>query len=553
MASFDNMTRRSFLGGAAATAVAAGTLGASLSFADEAPQSEGANYLSYANPDKIGIVRDADAEEEFDFVIVGSGISGLTAALMSAEQAPDAKILVVEKNSFTGGNSNYAEICAPAKPVTKEEAFKTAFDKVKAANYMKDLYMLESLAYDGAYNTEWFLVKHGVKLDVSNFYYENWAGAGAMAHLTEQIETDPAYANVEIRTDCRAVALLLDDPYACKGVQVEQDGKVTNLYAKAVFLATGGMATNFDLLRFFTNTDLEKSFAMGSGQDGDGHLMAQQTAHGMIKSVYTTSMFHNVRGFSFTSPLGVAAVLQPTSVFVNQYGDRYADESAINQYAFMTAGKALETNGICFSIMGQNLIKLFEEEGSKTKFWFYYGVPTSLAEDFELYADNEDIFKADTIEELAEAINVDPAALAETIATYEADAAAGADDSKFGKPAEFVVSLGEGPYYAFKMASGLIQTNGGIRVNKYCQVCDPYFKPVTGLYAGGIAMSGLNVEYYSTGTSQAAGLWSGSVVARYVVEHDLGGTVAEDWYGPEPYPGPYMNREAAGYTKPINA
>ena len=76
------------------------------------------------------------------------------------------------------------------------------------------------------------------------------------------------------------------------------------------------------------------------------------------------------------------------------------------------------------------------------------------------------------------------------------------------------------------------------------------FKPVNGLYAGGIAISGLNVEYYSTGTSQAAGLWSGTVVAREVVENVLGMSVPEDWYG-ERYTGPFMDRGATGKCKPL--
>ena len=62
-----------------------------------------------------------------------------------------------------------------------------------------------------------------------------------------------AYANVEILLNTRATALLMADGYTCQGVQVFADGVYTDIVAKAVFLCTGGMATNFDLLRFFTN------------------------------------------------------------------------------------------------------------------------------------------------------------------------------------------------------------------------------------------------------------------------------------------------------------
>lgn len=540
------------MNGAIATGLVSGT---ALEFAETARAEESVladETLAYANPDQIGIIQKTDVEQTVDLVVVGSGIGGLTAAMVTAEQAPDAKIILVEKLGITGGNGNYAEICAPASPVTHEEARQTALDTVVQSNYLKDIYLLESMAYDGALNSEWLLVKHGVKLDNSYFYYEGWRGDRAMAQLTDQIETDPAYANVEIRLNCRATALLMDDPYTCTGVQVLSDGKYIDIKAKGVFLATGGMATNFDLLRFFTNQDIrEKSFGIGAGQDGDGHLMVQQTAHGMCKSVYPTSMFHNVPGFAFESPLGVAAVMQPTGLFVNQNGDRYADESAINVYPFMDAGKAIETNGKCFSIMGQNLIQEFENNGSRTEWWYYYGVPTSLQDDLAKYADNEYVFSGETIAELAVAMGINPDALQKTVDTYEVDAAAGTGDTLFGKPSGFMLSLGEGPYYGFRMFSGVIQTNGGIRVDRFCRVCDPYFAPVTGLYAGGIAISGLNVEVYTPGTSQAAGLWSGSVVARHFVENVLGQPVVEDWFGPEPYPGPYMNRAAAGLNKPI--
>ena len=95
--------------------------------------------------------------------------------------------------------------------------------------------------------------------------------------------------------------------------------------------------------------------------------------------------------------------------------------------------------------------------------------------------------------------------------------------------------FGEGPYYAFGLKSFLVNTNNGIRVNKDCQVCDPYYKPVSGLYAGGISISGFNDEIYHTGLCQAVAVFSGSRSARHLVENCLGGTVADNWYGDELY------------------
>jgi succinate dehydrogenase/fumarate reductase flavoprotein subunit len=314
-------------------------------------------------------------------------------------------------------------------------------------------------------------------------YYETRNGQKSMARLINEIETDPAYANIEIRLNTQATALLLADDHNCKGVQVRTDGTYTNVNAKAVLLATGGMATNLDLLSHYTNQDVkEKCIGIGVGQDGDGHLMVEQTAHGISKSVHPTGMFHNVEGFGFSAPLGVAAALQP---------------------------------------------------------------------DLEQYQGNPNYYKADTLEALAQALGVPTAAFVETVEAYEGNATAGTDDPVFGKTAEFMVPLGDGPYYAFRIFSGVCQTNGGIRVDEFCRVCDPYFTPITGLYAGGISMAGLNTEIYSPGTSQAAALWSGSKAARHVVENLLGGTVAPDWFGPKEYDGVTPQREGKNPDKPL--
>jgi fumarate reductase flavoprotein subunit len=558
-------TRRAFLKGAALTTVAAGAVVAGCSPAaggdaaapaaggDGAPKA-GTNFTTYANPDKIGIVQETSNEETYDFVVVGSGVTGLTATMIAAEQAPDAKIALIEKFNITGGNGNFAEINAGAPPTTPEAAHKRAVETAAASTYIRDAVLLESLWTDASKNAAWLFQKHGVEHDPTNLYYKNREGAEWMALLTSQINTEETYENVTVLLNTQATALLLQDEHHITGIQIRDNssGEYTNINAKAVLLATGGMGTNLDLLSYYTGEDVqEKCIGIGVGQDGDGHLLAEQTAHGASKGVYPTGMFHNVKGFGFTSPLGVAVALQPTNLYINQRGERYVDESAVNKYPYIPAGKAIEQQGKAFSIFGQNLIKYFEENGSQTGQWYYYHIPTSLQEDLATYANNEYVFKADTIEALAEAIEVPVDALKKTFDGYEAAAAAGEADADLGKPAEFMIPLGDAPYYAFRVFSGVCQTNGGVRIDEFCRVVDPYFTPIEGLFAGGITVSGFNGEVYSPGTSQAVASWSGSKVARYVVENVLGGTVADNWYGDDDYLGGGPNMEGADLGKPI--
>lgn len=537
------LSRRTFLKTAAVATAAVGALASGCTAAkgsdaaEEAPK--GTTFTSYANPDKIGVLQDAKKEETVDFVIVGAGLTGLTAAMITAEQAPKAKILLLDKLATTGGNSNFAEINAPGLTITLPAAQKKAYDNAKASTWIKDPAMLTSLYMDTAKNCAWLLNKHGIKLE-QYFYYETRSGAKSMAALTKEIESGSAYSGIEIRLNTQATALLLADDHKCTGVQVldKSSNTYTNIKAKAVLLATAGLSNNLDLLSYYTNQDVvEKCLSIGAGQDGDGHLLVEKTAHGMCKGIHGAGMFHNVKGFAFDSPLGTAAALQPTNVWVNQRGERFINEQA-NTYPFIPAGKAIELQGKVFSIFGQNLKKYFETNGSDTRGWFYFKEPMALDADLEKYKDNKNVFKADTLDALAKAIGVPADTLTKTITTYETDAKAGTGDSVLGKPAASMVSIGDGPYYALRIYSGVLQTNGGIRVDPNCRVCDPYFAPIEGLYAGGISVSGFNGEVYSPGTSQAVASWSGSVVARHVVANVLGGTVASDWFGPKEYDGP---------------
>lgn len=564
-------SRRSFLKGAALSSIAVGVAGLigctpedSASKPDGAATGDaggssvgGTRYTKYANPDKIGVLEKADQEETFDYAVVGSGVTGLSSVMICAEQMPDAKIVLIEKNSSTGGNSSFAEIMGPGAPTNWDAAYAQGLTLAYDSSFIKDERLFASLNYEASKNSAWFFYKQGIQHDETNLFYEGRAGREWMALLTSRIENDAPYRNIEIRLNTRARALLMDDERTCTGVQVISDGVVTDIKAKAVLIATGGLGTNLDLLSYYTGQDVEKCSEIGIGQDGDGHLMVEETAHQMVKGVVPTAMWATVKGFDLTSPLSVSCAIQSYNVYVNQYGGRFINEDLAEKYpgpmsTFVPRCKLIEREGKVFSIMGSNFFERFEELGSETPWYYYFNTPVSLAEDLERYRNNENVYVADTLEELADKIGLPRDTFVDSLQTYEQDAAAGRADSVFGKKAEYMVPLGDGPYYGFRLYGGLVQTNNGIRIDSDGRVCDPFFTPVKNLFAGGICVSGFNGEVYTMGTAQAVGLWGGSHVARYVVENVLGGTVADDWYGDRDYDGPYPDLEGKNPTKPLH-
>ncbi len=355
----------------------------------------------------------------------------------------------------------------------------------------------------------------------------------------------------------RATALLLDDDHTCTGVQVKADDAYTNINTKAVILFTGGMSNNLDLLQNYTNQDVCKLECEDQGHFGDGMLMAEQTAHGVCQTIALSSMMGFVPGTSKTSHLSAAVSVNPYCCFVNQDGERFTREDV--EYSLPTEmgsddpnyqvnySKMIEQQGRVYSIVGSSMLDFIQAGDIDHQGGFYGGSgdwdPKSELEE-HLSAGDAEIYTADTLEELAERIDVPADNLVKTINQYEADAEAGVDDSVYGKPAEHMVALGGAPYYAFMLKSFLVNTNNGIRVNPKCQVCDPHQNPVKGLYAGGIAISGFNDDIYHPGRCQSVSIWSGSKIARTVVENELGGTVADDWYGDKEYEeGDPLNQE----------
>ena len=99
--------------------------------------------------------------------------------------------------------------------------------------------------------------------------------------------------------------------------------------------------------------------------------------------------------------------------------------------------------------------------------------------------------QADTIEGLAEQLDIDPATLAETLATWN-QYVADKKDPEFGRDTGMDNDLSQPPYYAIKIAPGIHHTMGGVRIDTKAQVIDTNGKPIPGLFAAGEVTGGVH-------------------------------------------------------------
>ena len=126
---------------------------------------------------------------------------------------------------------------------------------------------------------------------------------------------------------------------------------------------------------------------------------------------------------------------------------------------------------------------------------------------------------ADTLEELGREIGLDEETYNASIADYLTVLETG-EDPLFGKRADMMPSLSEGPYYAVRVMSAIDGTYNGIRINKHMQALGQDYQPIEGLYVAGQDSGGFfSYPYYEgEGWTQGYAWTSGRIAGKSMVE-----------------------------------
>lgn len=479
---------------------------------------------------------------EADVVVVGGGGAGLAAAVSAAEHG--SSVILVEKAQFLGGNTIIAggaynavaperqaktpmndALMADLKSLLEEDPSDYGdfgptlvtlqgqireylesgntdylFDSVELhmihtyiGGKRTDMHgntitgnfeLVRTLATNALAGLEW-LESYGLQVSdrVSTVLGALWPRTNSVGSGYNYIETLSNAANklgVEIMLNTKGVELIVEDGRVV-GVKAEQGDDLITLRAKnGVVMANGGYGENPELRTEYNTYWKEMPLDMPSTNSphitGDGILMGREIGANLVGMGFIQLMpsSHPVTGSLFSGVWGSAE----TQVFVNKQGKRFVNEYAERD---VLAAAALEQEDALFFIITDAQIV-----GNR---------------DIQHMLDNGDVIKADTLEELAEALDIDPVTFVAEIEKYNSYVD-NQHDPDFGKPNFGDYKVEVAPFYATPRSPAVHHTMGGLEIDTLARVISVDGEVIPGFYAAGEVTGGIHAGNRLGGNAQ---------------------------------------------------
>jgi succinate dehydrogenase/fumarate reductase flavoprotein subunit len=429
----------------------------------------------------------ATARTDFDVVVVGGGIAGLTAGLAAAERG--GRVRVLEKAGEIGGNARLAA-----------GIFLGSRDAAGLHDYIPDGDAeLQRIFCDDYEPTLAWLESHGLPIAPlvlrQDFRVARPMGLGRPGDRAEFLEALARRVTERggmVRTDATVTKLArVSGGLAISATVVEWPHRVT---ARSVVLATGGFAASPALLERYMGpaaTALRTRSRPGAGGDGLslGLALGAATA-GDMQAFYGHSMADCPLAPDEWQPL--TPYFARIGVLVNRDGRRFADESASlleetnPQLGFRQPG------GIYWLIFDDRILRgEGAEQGSDA------GLP-SVDWLGRARALGAPIVEAAGVDALADALAAQgvAAAVRDEIGRYN-DACRAGTAARLDPPKRRnALALDGSPLYALRCVAGITATCGGLAIDANGRVLDAGRRPLPSLYAAGVDAGGVFGKTY---------------------------------------------------------
>ena len=506
----------------------------------EAP-STGKNWREAPAPIEASkIVETIDS----DIVVIGAGMTGISAALRASELGASVSVVEKEKSYNVRGWFFGAVNTKWTKEAGIEvDEYEITRDWIANANNKARERNVIRFVKDSGKAIEWIgdkAVAKGLKPFISNAVYRGETykeyPSGHLFLGGPIFEKDPALGPAK---DTMEIAYQESIENGAKyyfkspAVQLIKDGdKVSGCIAEteegykqfnaktAVIIASGDIHGDKELseeLVPIANKFPSNYFPMGANT-GDGLKMGVWAGAHCQEGPYATAVHpqrYSRQSYCF--------------LFVNTKGERYMNEDTWVQAKSLVTAQHSPEEPFAWSIFDDSWREDVPEslKYGGGMFWDYHMHP--YGEEWKPDTDEKTIaksieekngFQADTLEELADLIGVPKEQFLKTVERYN-ELCAKKHDDDFGKRPELMFDITKPPFTALKFGGALLCVIGGLEVNEFGQVLDDNFEPMPGLYAAGNIAGGLYGYDYSTlclGNSHARCVLFGKLAA----EHALG-------------------------------
>ena len=478
-----------------------------------------------------------------DIVICGFGCAGASAAIEAHDADPAASILVIEKapEEFGGGN---CRVSGQSLLISKDEEALAAYQhRMSEANplpagmieeWARRMVGLEPWVQDLAKNAgREFLRGTGFTEREAVLEFPDLGAADAVAYTAtilpipsgvwQALEINVQNRRIPVWFDCPLVDLVQDpDSLEVLGVIVEREGRREAIRARrGVIMATGGFEADAQMQRDYFG--LQTAIPLGTPfNTGDG-LRIQQKAG--------AEMWHlRNQGQSGGIWPGIQRPGKPTLYLrnfllpafswfdVDATGQRFyaeTDELQLTHYKRKVHGRYVDVPIHYAQPMWMIFDDATREAGKlviEVMTWSAVVDDAGWSEDNSAEVATGLIVSAGSIGELAAKIGLDPAALAQSHADYQAACAAGHDPAWNRNPETLLPLSGE-RFYAVRILPAIVCTGGGAKRTLDGHVIGHGGDPIPRLFSAG-ELGSMFSDLYQNGSYLTEAMLTGRAAAR---------------------------------------
>lgn len=473
----------------------------------------------------------ASADSPPKVIIVGAGISGLSAALELGRGG--ASVTVVDMSSVFGGHAVMSQggVSVVDTPIQRESGWEDS-PKLAQRDFIEwgedaDPAWVQYYARNSRRDIYEWLTELGVRFEsvlpapgnsADRFHQPAGRGIGLVAPLYRECLK---HSNIHFVWNVQATKLLQNGDQVT-GVRLLnlRENSVQSLRSDAVVLATGGFQSNLDMVREFWPADVtfpEKILA-GSGRNsvGRGHRLAQDAGAELVKMDHQWNYFTGIPDPRQPDSNHGLSAANMYGILVNPQGQRFAN---LHNWAKEVMPPMLRQKRVT--------VWFVFDEATKSKFTISGSDWADFKKVERLVLDNPDLVaKADTIVGLAKKTGLPAENLAATIARYNdlVDKGRDEDFGRFGPDrTEYnntaSPKLNSPPYYAMQSWPLTRKSMGGVAIDLQCRVLSGSKTPIPGLYAVGelTGLAGINGKAALEGTFLGPCIVTGRVAARSIL------------------------------------